>query len=54
MQVDHEPDELTRGQVLSGILVEWFGEITDNFLEDCAASRCSRHQDGGRYTRTFR
>ena len=35
-QVDHELDDLARGEVLSGGLVGVFGEFPDQVLEDVA------------------
>ncbi len=35
-QVDHEADDLARGEVLAGVLVEGLIELADQFLEDVA------------------
>ena len=35
-QIDHQPDDFARGEVLSGGLVGKFGELADQFLEDRA------------------
>jgi hypothetical protein len=42
-QIDHEPDDLARREVLAGGLVGQLGELADQFLEDRAHLRVADH-----------
>ena len=54
-QVDHQPDDFARGEVLSGSLVRKFGELADQFLEDRAhLGVADGVRDAGRCWRTSR